>query len=56
MWCWLGLQQWICVCNRLSSTQMKYADMLRRDLENICISEKEGKKVNIKITKKRKVQ
>jgi len=30
--------------------------MLRRDLENICISEKEEeKKVNIKITEKRKV-
>jgi hypothetical protein len=34
---------------------MKYAEMLRRELENICISEKE-EKVNLKITEKRKVQ
>jgi len=33
---------------------MKYAEMLRRELENICISGK--KKVNLKITEKRKVQ
>jgi hypothetical protein len=44
MWCWLDLQQWICICNWLSSTQMKYAEMLRRELGNICISEKEEKK------------
>ena len=50
MWCWLDLQQWICVCNQLSSTQMKYAEMLRRDLENICTSETIKRKVNIKIT------
>lgn len=39
-WCWSDLQQWICVCNQLSSTQMKYATVQRTDLENICISEK----------------
>lgn len=43
--CWLDLQQWICTCNRLRSTQKKYAEMLRRDLENICISEKEKEKI-----------
>jgi len=54
MWCWLDLQHWICVCNWLNSTQMKYAEMLRKELENVCISGK--KKVNLKITEKRKVQ
>jgi len=32
---------------------MKYAEMLRGDLENICISETIKRKVNIKITEKR---